>query len=99
MADEAECDAYFESRPRESQIGAWASVQSQPVESREELDRRVGEAAVRYPGQVPRPAAWGGYRLVPTEIEFWQGRDSRLHDRFLYRLGADGVWLTERLMP
>lgn len=98
VADQ-ESDEYFQSRPRESQLGAWASAQSQPVESRQALESRVRQAAASYPDAVPRPPGWGGYRLVPESIEFWQGRDSRLHDRFLYRKAEDGSWSASRLMP
>ena len=99
MVAEEESDAYFETRPRDSQLGAWASVQSQPVGSREALETRVAEAGERFLAEVPRPPGWGGYRLTPRSIEFWQGRDSRLHDRFTYRLRDDGSWDIDRLMP
>lgn len=98
VADE-ESDDYFQSRPRESQVGAWASAQSQPIDSRETLEARVAEASERYPLEVPRPPGWGGFRLLPDSVEFWQGRDSRLHDRFLYRRAEDGSWSVQRLMP
>lgn len=94
-----ESTAYFESRPRETQLGAWASEQSRPVASRAALERRLGEAVESYPETVPRPPHWGGYLLAPRQIEFWQGRDSRLHDRFLYLLSEDGTWQIQRLMP
>ena len=95
----AESDEYFATRPRESQLGAWASPQSTPLTSREELDRRVAEAEARFgEGPVERPAHWGGYRLVPVAIEFWQGQVGRLHDRFVYSRGGDG-WRIERLGP
>jgi pyridoxamine 5'-phosphate oxidase len=94
-----ESDAYFSSRPLGSRIGAWASPQSRVIGSREELERLVAEAEARFPGQdVPRPPHWGGYRLRPETIEFWQGQRSRLHDRLRYRRTADG-WLIDRLAP
>jgi len=94
-----ESDDYFASRPRDSQIGAWASPQSQPIADRDELMRRVEEATARFEGgPVPRPDHWGGFRLQPVEFEFWQGRPNRLHDRFRYRRSAD-TWVTERLAP
>jgi pyridoxamine 5'-phosphate oxidase len=94
-----ESDQYFALRPRGSQIGAWASPQSQPIADRAELDRRVAEIAERFEGRdVTRPPDWGGWRLVPHTWEFWQGRPSRLHDRLRYRIGDDG-WLVDRLAP
>ena len=92
-------DAYFATRPRDSQLGAWASPQSRPLESRAELDTRLAEATERYDGgPVPRPAHWGGYLLRPRSIEFWQGQVARLHDRFRYARDGDG-WRIERLAP
>jgi pyridoxamine 5'-phosphate oxidase len=94
-----ESDAYFRTRPRGSQLGAWASSQSEPLESRQALERRVAELDRRYQGgEVPRPPFWGGFRLAPEAIEFWQGREDRLHDRFRYRRQA-GSWVIERLSP
>ena len=95
-----ESDQYFHSRPINSQLGAWVSNQSQIVNSREVLEQRQEELIVQYERQIiPRPPHWGGFRVVPTEIEFWQGRPSRLHDRLLYRLQEDNKWLIERLSP
>lgn len=101
-ADEA--DAYFAGRPRGSQIGAWASDQSQPVASREDLERRAAEEEARFAGgPVPRPPHWGGWRVEPEEVEFWQQGEFRLHDRFLYRRsGLDPArpsWTVARLFP
>jgi len=94
-----ENDAYFATRPRASQIGAWASPQSQVVADRGELDRRYGEMAVRFGKEaVPTAPDWGGYRVEHTSVEFWQGRRGRMHDRLRYRRTPAG-WVTERLAP
>lgn len=92
-------DAYFATRPRGSQLGAWASPQSEAIADRAALNRRFDAAAARYAGEVPRPPYWGGYRLAAGAIEFWQGRVDRLHDRILYRRARNGHWVIERLAP
>lgn len=98
LAD-ADSDEYFASRPRDSQLGAWASPQSEPLEDRAALDRRLAEVTDRFEGgSVARPSFWGGYALRPEEIEFWQGQVGRLHDRFRYRRRGD-AWEIERLAP
>ena len=96
---DAESDAYFAGRPRGSQLGAWASEQSRPVSDRGVLEQRLRELEANYEGHdVPRPPFWGGYRVEPETIEFWQGRENRLHDRLVYRR-SDGRWRRERLQP
>ncbi len=93
-------DAYFQQRPRHSQLGAWASPQSQVIPHRELLEQRFAELEREYADrEIPRPPHWGGYRLTPNTIEFWQGRPSRLHDRILYALQPDGRWHQSRLAP
>jgi pyridoxamine 5'-phosphate oxidase len=97
--DEAESDAYFASRPRDRQLAAWASDQSAVVESRAALDAAFAAAAEQFAGvDVPRPPHWGGYRVEPDSVEFWQGRETRLHDRIRYVRSA-GVWVVSRLAP
>ena len=96
----SQSDEYFQSRPRSSQLGAWASAQSQPLASRADLDQRFREMEKKFEGQtIPRPATWGGYALLPSVIEFWQGRASRLHDRIVYTKETEGVWKRERRNP
>lgn len=95
-----ESESYFQSRPFESQIGAWASAQSRTVADRAALESRYAELAAQYAGgAVPLPPFWGGYRVTPDAIEFWQGRTSRLHDRLLYTRPAGGSWSRSRLAP
>lgn len=97
--DRAESAAYFASRPRESQLGAWASAQSRVIGSRAEVEAKAAAVADRFgEGLVPLPDFWGGFRLTPSTVEFWQGRPGRLHDRLRYRAEA-GSWLLERLEP
>lgn len=91
--DSSISDAYFASRPRASKLGAWASHQSQSLENRDELMVRLEKLAALYPDEVPRPPHWGGYKLIPTQIEFWQGRPSRLHDRLVFERAS--VWSSD----
>ena len=97
-ADEA--DAYFATRPAASRLSAWASPQSEPIPDRATLERSVDAERAHFKGSdIPRPPAWGGFRLVPSSFEFWEHRDDRLHDRFRYRRRQPGDWLIERLAP
>lgn len=98
MTSASESDAYFATRPLDSRLGAWASPQSEVIQSRAVLLAGVAKAAARYALNPPRPPFWGGYRMRPDRWEFWQGRKSRLHDRLRYRLDA-GLWIRERLAP
>ena len=99
ISDE-ESDAYFASRPRGSQLGAWVSEQSRSIENRGALELRLRELEREYEGRkVPRPPFWGGYRVEPEVLEFWQGRENRLHDRLQYRRSEDGGWKRGRLQP
>ena len=95
----AESDQYFHSRPLGSRIGAWASQQSSAIDSRVALDERFQEFSSKFADNVPRPPHWGGYRVKPNVIEFWQGQENRLHDRLRFILQDDGQWLIERLAP
>ncbi|UXP31619.1 pyridoxamine 5'-phosphate oxidase [Reichenbachiella agarivorans] len=91
-------DAYFQERPEGSRIGAWASPQSQVIPNREFLEQRVKQIREKFPTDIPRPDFWGGYLLIPVEVEFWQGRSSRLHDRIVYSWNQDH-WVSKRLAP
>ena len=95
-----ESDAYFASRGRESRLGAWASRQGTPIPDRSTIEAAFADADERYPGEdVPRPEYWGGYRLVPSAVELWEGRENRLHDREHFLRADDGSWRSERLSP
>lgn len=100
-ASAEEADAYFATRAKDSQIGAWASEQSRPMEGRFELEKRIAQFAVKYGlGKTPRPPHWKGWRIVPTRIEFWRDRPFRLHDRLEFtREGKGAAWMTRRLYP
>ncbi|MGH3735576.1 MAG: pyridoxamine 5'-phosphate oxidase [Micromonosporaceae bacterium] len=98
LVSRAETSEYFAQRPRGAQLGAWASPQSSVLSSRDELEAAWRDAEARFPGQVPAPEHWGGLRVVPQTVEFWQGRENRMHDRLRYRR-TDSGWVIERLAP
>lgn len=99
--DPVDSDAYFANRPRGAQVAAWSSDQSQPIASREALEQKVRDTDERFADapSVPRPERWGGFRIVPSRVEFWQGRTSRLHDRLVFHREGDAAWRVERLQP
>jgi pyridoxamine 5'-phosphate oxidase len=99
QVSQEESETYFHSRPLQSRLGAIASAQSQPIADRQALEERFRQANEQYGDQPPRPEHWGGYRLIPDRIEFWQGRPSRLHDRILYTKQPNGGWQRQRLQP
>lgn len=100
VVSDAEADAYYASRPRDSRIGAWASRQSRPLESRFALEKAVGEYALKFGfGDIPRPPHWSGFRIRPVALEFWQDRPFRLHDRVTFTREDDGTWTKNRLYP
>jgi pyridoxamine 5'-phosphate oxidase len=96
---DAEADAYYASRPRNSRLGAWASLQSRPLARRTILEERLAEMEARYPDDIPRPEYWSGYRVLPESFEFWQDMPYRLHDRTVYRRSSDGTWEQSKLFP
>lgn len=97
---DAEADAYFATRPRQAQLGAWASYQSRPLEARQVLENRVEQFAMKFPDAVPRPHFWSGFRIIPQRMEFWRDRHFRLHDRFLFTRNAPGApWMRNFLYP
>jgi pyridoxamine 5'-phosphate oxidase len=96
---DAEADAYFAVRPRISQLGAWASMQSRPLSERQVLEDRLADFESLYPNEVPRPEYWSGYRVLPELFEFWQDMPFRLHDRTVYRRGENGGWVQSKLFP
>lgn len=95
----AEVEAYFAERPRGAQLGAWASPQSRVLGSRRELEQAYADVSARFPDRVPAPPHWGGLRVAPDSVEFWQGRPDRLHDRLRFRRAEGGAWVVERLAP
>ena len=97
--DDDSSRAYYDSRPYNSRIGAWASQQSSVIESRKELEDRFKEFSTKFPSEVPKPEHWGGYAIIPNRIEFWQGRPSRLHDRISYTKDKENQWIKQRLAP
>lgn len=100
VVSDAEADEYYATRPRGSRIGAWASKQSRPLESRFALEKAVAEYTLKYPlGDIPRPSWWSGFRLSPVQIEFWHDRPFRLHDRIVFTRRENGPWTKERLYP
>ena len=100
IVDDAEAEAYFAMRPRASQLGAWASHQSETLDARDTFEKRFDDAEREFEGRdVSRPPRWGGFRVVPRSIEFWYGAQFRLHERYLYERGADGVWTKRMLYP
>jgi pyridoxamine 5'-phosphate oxidase len=101
QVDVGDSDAYFAARPRGAQVAAWSSDQSQPIDSRAALEQKVRDADAQFADapEIPRPERWGGFRIRPRRIEFWQGRTSRLHDRLVFAREADGTWSVERLQP